>query len=532
MNKPLGRLKKNYRVMWNEDGGTLGFYNPPMTTEEVARAFFDGLAGTHVDAYMCALGSCTGYTTAYPTKVKGMEFVLDRLKAGAKVGSVALWRYAENLRSLWERNLDSLEIQLREAKRLGMDFWFHLRMNDWHHADAAGKSVNLLGSRFYDEHPEYLIGSEAVKGLHHSMQALAWFQNYAHPEVRQLRLDVVAEAAERYDIDGFQYDFMRCHGYFKPGEEKANMPVMTQFIRDTRAILDRIGTKKGKTLGFSVRVPNTIWGARNLGFDVETWIKEELVDIVVPSTFFNADLEENIREWADLACDTSVRINPAIEEGYMAGHTGGVLRCFYNPPVMLPLSLEMIHAIAARHWRNGADGLYVFNWFGTRATYDFDPRPALYDIGDPQRLTFKNKRYVVMRRDESTTNCLPLERQIPVALTAQPVKVFITVADDLKETGSRLKKTDLRVHYSNLTVQDKIEVKLNGKALACVNPLPAGRYGPEDKFWQYYTLMENLLRSGENEISFRIAERNSRLNGEVSIQILDVELGIEYKEMK
>jgi hypothetical protein len=134
-----------------------------------------------------------------------------------------------------------------------------------------------------------------------------------------------------------------------------------------------------------------------------------------------------------------------------------------------------------------------------------------------------------MRRDESTVNCLPLDRQIPVTLTAQPAKIVIAVADDLNQTAKQLKKIDLRVHYSNLTVQDKIEVKLNGQPLTSLNPLPAGQYGPEDKFWQCYNLKDHLPRLGDNEITFKTIERNPRLDGEVSIQILDIELGIEYE---
>ena len=68
---------------------------------------------------------------------------------------------------------------------------------------------------------------------------------------------------------------------------------------------------------------------------------------MVPSTFFNADLDEDVTEWAHLAADSAVRINPCIEEAYLAGHTGGVVRCFYSPPVMLPLAPQMIPSIPA-----------------------------------------------------------------------------------------------------------------------------------------------------------------------------------------
>ena len=79
-----------------------------------------------------------------------------------------------------------------------------------------------------------------------------------------------------------------------------------------------------------MRLPNTIEGASRLGLDVPRWVEEGLIDIVVPSTFFDADLEEDITEWVEMARGTAVRINPAIEEAHRAGHTGGVNRC--SPP--------------------------------------------------------------------------------------------------------------------------------------------------------------------------------------------------------
>jgi len=527
MSKPLGRLKRDYRILWNEDGGTLGFYNPPMTADEVARAHFGMLEGTQVDAYLAALGNAAGYTTVYPTKVRGMEFAVDRLAGGAKVGGVHLWRYAENVRSLWERGLDPVAIQLKEARRLGMDFWFQLRMNDWHHADAEGKVANLLGSPFFGDHPEWLIGKDGIAGWPESMKPAATFQDYAHSEVRRVRLETMAEACERYDIDGFQYDFLRCPCYFKRTETEKNIPVMTDFIRETRTILDRIGRQKGRILGLSVRVPNTIAGARGLGLDVPAWVAEGLVDMVVPSTFFNADLEENITEWSALVTGTPVRICPAIEEAYNAGHTGGWTRCFYRPPVMLPLSPEMISAIAARHWRNGADGLYVFNWFGTPATYDVDISPALKWIGDPGQLTFRTKRYVVMRWDGSFINCLPGRRQIPVRLDTEPVTVTIDVVDDPAAAGPRMARVFLRVNIVNLTSADRVEVSMNGCPLNCADPLLPGRYGPESMFWQTYEIDRTVLRCGTNTIAFQ-ARRNPRTAGEISLELADVELGVEY----
>ena len=527
MSKPPNRVGKSYRIMWDQNSGLEGFYNPPMRPEKVAQGHLGFFEGTPVDAYVCALGCNAGYNVGYPTKVKGMEFFVDRLAdPNVNVGSVQLWRQAENLRVLWEAGIDPLQVQIDEAHRLGIDFWFRLSMNDWHHSDTEGSVVNLMGSQFYADHPEYWIGEDGIDPSWR--RDIAVFQDFAHEEVRRLRLDTAAEACERYDVAGFEYDFMRCPAYFKRHQVEANTPIMTELIRETRAALDEIGKKKGKAIGLCVRVPNTIAGSGRLGLDVPTWVEEDLVDLVVPSTFFNADLEEDVSEWAELTCGTPVRINPAIEEGYSAGHTEGVTRCFYGPPVVLPLTVEMAHAVAARHWANGADGLYVFNWFGTAPTYDYDNRPALDNIGDPLRLKHKNKRYVVMRTDGSFPNCLPHPRQIPAPVTDDPLTITINVADDLRQAASRVRSVRLSVHLSNLTVADTLEARLNGQALPCDNPMKPGAYNTRSTAWQNYEVSADLLTCGDNEVSLRMVKRNERLAAELPIEVQDMELAIEY----
>ncbi len=528
--KPPGRLTRNYRLLWDQNHGQEGFYNPPLAAETEAQAHLGFFEGTPVDAYVCALGPDCGYTVAYPTKVKGMEFIVDRLNQGAKVGNVRIWSLAENLRRLWAQGIDPLEVQVKEARRLGIDFWFRLSMNDWHHADHEGNVYRLMGSQFYIDHPEYRIGKEGVKGWPERVaQALQPLQNYAHSQVRQLRLDIMAESCERYDADGFLFDFMRVPGYFPFGEEEKHLPLMTEFIRQARAILDRIGTRKGKPIGLAVRVPNTIRGARRLGMDVPAWVKEHLIDILIPSTFFAADLEEDLREWAALTRNTPVRLHPAIEEGYRAGHTGGVRTLSYHPPVMLPLTYDMIRALAARHWSDGADGLYLFNWFGTIVAYDYDPRRVLDDIGDSRRLQYKNKRYVLMRTDESFTNCMPSPRQIPARLTAQPLALRMRVADDVVAAGARVEALTLHTHLANLTIVDKVEVRLNGHRLQCENPLVPGAYNACLTQWQNYAVPAGVVRAGDNEIVFEWVERNQRLAAELPVEVADVELAIRYR---
>ena len=80
-----------------------------------------------------ALGSNAGYTVDWPTQVPNAEFIVDRLIAGARIGAVRLWRKAENIRRLWEQGVEPIGLQVEESSRLGIDHWFRLSMNDWHH---------------------------------------------------------------------------------------------------------------------------------------------------------------------------------------------------------------------------------------------------------------------------------------------------------------------------------------------------------------------------------------------------------------
>ena len=529
--RPPGRLNKAYRVLWDQNSGQYSYYNPPMSPERVAQAHFGFFAGRPVDAYVGALGCNAGYNVSWPTQVANAEFFVDRLERGARIGSVQLWRHAEVLRRLWAEGHDPIAIEIGEAQRLGIDHWFRLSMNDWHHWGADNTVVNLQSSHFYDDHPEYLIGADGINkpdgspGWTGKLAAvLPYFQDWMHEEVRALRRDIAVEACSRYPATGFIYDFMRCPGYFKYGQEEAGLEVMDQFMRQTRTAFNDLG----RPVGLGVRVPTTIAGAKRLGLDVATWIAEDLVDLVIPSCFFGQDMEEDVSEWVALAEGTPVQIYPSIEEGYVAGHTSGFRRWYVNPPLMTPLTNEMIRGIAARHLQKGVDGIYVFNFFGTAPTYDYDNREAVDDIGDRVRLQHKDKTYALTRSYDSFPNCLQNQRQIPVAVGAEEITFVLEIADDLAPVRQRLRQVELWLHFDNLTVYDIPALTLNGQPLACANPKRSGEYDPKSDTWLRYDLLEQLPRKGRNRIGLRLAEGNAHLADEIAVEVADVELHLKF----
>lgn len=541
MSKPASRLPRAYRIMWNDDGGTPMHFHPPLSVDRFKQIHLGYLEGYPVDCYMYPI-VFSGYTTAFPTRSRGYAFIVHRLEQVEDLGGakeLSQYRFLENIRRLWDEGQDPTELALQESRRVGVDFWLHLRMNDWHHwgdseedpkRTGLPKGLNLFSSPFYEDHPEYLIGADGVAGYdgENPPSAMPFLQDFAHEEVRQSRIEVLVEACERYDVDGFHYDFLRIPGYFKIGQEAAGAPRMTALIRESRAELDRIGKKRGKTLGLAVRVPSTVAGSRAIGLDVPAWIEEGLVDVVVPSCFFHTDFGADMEEWVERARDTPVRICPGLEEAYGAGYAAGEGLDFQNfgsTPSRPLLNDELINAVAANHWARGVDGLYLFNW--QCKTWEGN-RLNLDNLADPARLAYRDKLYALTRHEGQYPYCDLQKGPLPSTLGSEPLVAQMRVADDLSRAIERLKECRLWLHLNNYSAEDTIEVSINGQVLTCANPLAPGTM--VTPVWLRYELTAAQVRRGGNEISIRLLSRDlpAQVQEEAPIEVADVELEIKY----
>ena len=530
--KPVGKLGRHYRLMWDINHGFESSFNPPMAPETMAGAHFGDFEGGAVDAYVGSIGPDAGYVTAFKSQKTRMEFLVERYERGAVLGDLRYWKHAENLKRAWAAGVDPLEVHVQEGKRIGVDPWFRISMNDWHHVDSsAGAVYRLGGSQFYEENLHLLIGAEGAAGwsanqpLH---QAMTWLQDYAHDEVRALRRDIAIEVCERYDCTGFLFDFMRVPGYFRFGQERQNAHLITTLLRETRAGLDGVGRSRGRHIGLAARVPPTVAGAQRLGFDVEEWIAEELIDVLVTTPFFAQDLEHDAVEWVRLGAKSRVSIIACIEEGYLAGHNGGFNRWFYKPPVMTQLTHEMVRGLATRHHASGVDGLYVFNWFGTPGTYDFDLAPELDNIVSPDRLQYQDKTFALTRSHDGFQNCLDTERQIPAAITKDGIELTFYVGDDVAAAGDRVRSARLLLHINSISVADELEVTLNGTEVPLTNPmLPGARQGIDA--WQIFELQGAPPVVGANAVRVRARRRNERAADELPMTIEDAEIEVRYE---
>ena len=163
--------------------------------------------------------------------------------------------------------------------------------------------------------------------------------DYARSEVRDQRIAVIRDICTRYDVDGMELDFWRWPILFKrsldyqPVEQK-EIQMMNDFLRCVRQEMSTIELQRKQPLLLAVRVFDTIEICLKMGLDVQTWLDEGLVDILVVGGTYNY-YSVPTTQWVELAHQ----------------HDVSLYVCMYRSQ-----GLERDRAHSAHHLRCGADG--------------------------------------------------------------------------------------------------------------------------------------------------------------------------------
>ncbi len=352
--------KSERRIIINWDGGSLWWdlfkhrgssEASPQFLKSMLEQCIDEHAAAQVDTFVECIFFC--FRSQVPSSVTDLTHFVD------------------------QAGLDFIRIELERCHHHNMEFIADLRMNDRH----GGGSMENKG-QFIKDHPEWRLEG-APGGL-----------DYTYEGVRRGILTFVREVLDAYDVDGIEFDYMRwCH-VFEPGEGSQNAHLLTDLTRKTRQLLDATAQRRGRgRLLLGVRVPQTLEECDYLGYDVASWIKEGLVDYVVPSDFFYTDFNTKVEEFVKLAEGTDCKIYPAIHPLICCGH-GEVL-----------MNLANYRAAAHNFYAYGADGIspfnYMYNWDKRRSTGYPGPAymwPAalgyLRELRDPQTVSQGDRHYL------------------------------------------------------------------------------------------------------------------------------------------
>ncbi len=458
-------------------------FEPPMRLED-AWVPIDEVAGTTVDTF--SYGVARGDGLFYPSKI-GLLFGDDK----RPFEMAAYWRAWECMQSLIARGLDPLKVLIDRAHAKGMDFIASLRM----------------------------AGHGGMNPKHRAPEG----RGMAHQEVRDHQFKILNELVTDYEVEGVELDFAASPGgappILRPDDVKEYTPVLTEYVR---GIAKMVRDRPGPTKEIGVRVYPTEVINLAQGLDVRTWLKEGLVDYVMPMLYIDFTLDTSIPiDWLiEASHEHDVAVYGMLQP-YTASESATSRQRFHLTP-------ETMRAGAANYWQRGVDG--VCAWFLTWPLGDAEKR-ALTEIGDPDRLKESTKRYVVRRRSEQAVE-MGYDAALPIKIeAADPAKRYSVpfyIADDIEASPDRLRHVRLKVHIANVVSADQLTVLLNGKSLAgeaCRRRF-SWHVAPYQGQILEFELEKVRPRQGENTLEISLDQRPKRLAGGVTIE--EVEVFVEY----
>jgi hypothetical protein len=321
-------------------------------------AWVDQFAGTQVDQLLFCLSSQRSDVASQVRQTawdgydpdKGLDQPLlaavpDREFPGWPGGPNERQHIRNWIHAVWLLNHEGIDPYARwlaRCRKDGIKPWLSLRMNDVHFVDNPDHPIH---SRFWKEHPEYRRDPQDK----YNGQAL----DYGRPEVRAYNLAYIREMVMRYDLDGFELDWMRNPFHFKPGREEEGLSILTEFTSDVRDLLKQRERELGHPIQLSARVPVQPETTRALGFDVDAWVSRKLIDRLVVMPFLFTQFDMPIERWKQLLKGHDV----VLEAGLMISvvpYAGGLA---------LSHSLETARGAAISFLDRGADRIYLFNFF-------------------------------------------------------------------------------------------------------------------------------------------------------------------------
>ena len=403
-------------------------------------------------------------------------------------------------------------VMIEQTRKVGMEMFGSLRMNDIH--DAWGgvtyplkreRPDLLIGDdHAFEQYPHLLDGEKPkpLGGYPETAVLRAFWSgfDYAEPEVRRHRLEFIEEFCRKYDLDGLELDYFRHPLFFKPGEEEEHLDTMTGFVRQVRRVLNEIGRERGRPYLLATRVPDTPEWCLRTGLDVERWLREGLLDLLIVGGGY-MPYAGRYKQFIDLAHRYNVPAYPCMNH-------------FRAHKPMRALS------VASNFWALGGDGVYIFNYDG--APEGSPHRPCLSRMGSPDTLLGVDKSY------QPDPGCsiwycgyANAPAPFPVRLV-DGLPIELVVGDDLGQATRQgiLETVRLRVHVAQMHQVEEITIRINGVRAAREKIVRTNAQAFEAE------VAAPPLQRGINQI---VVLPGRNCIGRLSSQVTGLELSVRYK---
>jgi len=167
---------------------------------------------------------------------------------------------AEGYRKWVDQGVGIAAVFAKASKQRGIEAFYNYRFNGSDNDLGPFRQIPMKLA-----HPDWLI---------HTWPGTVGYWNHAIPEVRQYKLSILREIAERFDYDGISLDFARVCPVLPPGQAWEQRDKMTQLMREFRRITLKVANKRGRPLLIGARIPENLEGCHFDGLDIETWVRE------------------------------------------------------------------------------------------------------------------------------------------------------------------------------------------------------------------------------------------------------------------
>ncbi len=504
-------VERQRRVIFNNDGDDLWHIPVPATKEGFLSVRTDHVADTMVDS---------------------LFYFSRRPISPLYTGTVESEPVASRLKELSQQGADDLKLVIDACRKQGIEVFWSMRMNDIH--DNAKDEAEI--AQWKKDHRRLLMGRpEDKKRYPPTDPRHIWtFVDYAHPEVRDLMVETFRAVLDGYDVDGVDLDFLRHPAFFQETRllQPATQPhleMMTDLVGRIRKEVLAASNRKSKAILMSVRILPTLDQNRHFGFDIQRWVEQGYVDLIVvgggydPFTMPAKDMIDRGHDWGVpvYVCLSSSGFVHAIAGGRFFS-TDASQWSRSQPDASDRVALQGWRAAAANAWHAGADGIMTFNLFpkhaGSRATEM--ARRVWSEIGDPEGLACKDKLYVVENLESMNAGFMvgsvPVEGRLPIEVKpGSTVQRVLPVADDLAGARDRVEFLKLRMKLTGLRAGDAVTVHINEEKLSL------DRTDPD---WMAGEVPARVMRQGQNFLTVRLAAAASP-----SLMLSAIEMEVKYQ---
>ena len=260
---------------------------------------------------------------------------------------------------------------------------------------------------------------------------------------------------------------------------KQHLELMTDLVRQIREEVLEASSRRGKAILLSVRILPTLNQNRYFGFDIQNWVKQGYVDLIVvgggydPFTMPAKDMIDHGHQWGVpvYVCLSSSGFTHTIADGrFFSTDTSQWNQSSAQASDLV--ALQSWRAAAANAWFSGADGIMTFNLFpkypGSRATTM--ARQVWKEIGDPKKLRYQDKLYAIDNLKDMKIGFMmgsvPVNDRLPIEIKKGVLaQCILPIADDLAANEEDLKSLDIRLKLTGFTGNEAITVKINKEQL-------------------------------------------------------------------